>query len=274
MYSRPFRLHKRILYWVNLAIAVAMILSLLPFNIQLPGSIPDLGPEPASAQSQEQDAEQSLSLLAPDSPMSITAAGPAPIQTFFVPFPEDDIIEIDRVNIAGNGAVVNGIVTVVGITASQDNTVVYWDHHENGYETTINDPVQTNTLVLGDNNTANGNAATYCTTCSGDNIDKGDVLVFINNVPENTTATLFDAGDKIASSGLVAVDARRLALPCQQRRRRGHTACRRCRSLPQSKFGHRVSVAGGREWLGCVRGYTYVGYDIRRRHGCRGRSQQ
>jgi len=40
---------KRRLRWLNVAAILAMLFSILPFNVQLPGPLPDLGPETASA---------------------------------------------------------------------------------------------------------------------------------------------------------------------------------------------------------------------------------
>lgn len=40
---------KRRLRWLNVAAILAMLLGVLPFNVQLPGPLPDLGPETASA---------------------------------------------------------------------------------------------------------------------------------------------------------------------------------------------------------------------------------
>ena len=103
---------------------------------------------------------------------------PAGFQEFYVPLPA----ELARgvfVNIDNKPAVSAGMHYVVGVTASADNTTVYYDHWENGYST----------------------------GAAGDeivNLDKGQVHYFeSSNIPTNPrgTGTFYDGGDRIFVAG-------------------------------------------------------------------------
>ena len=106
------------------------------------------------------------------------SALPAGFQEFFAPMPADLTQDI-FVAIDNNPAVSNGMHYVVGVTASADNTVVYYDHWENG----------------------------YLTGAAGDVVvplSKGQVYKFESgNVPSSPrgTSTFFDGGDRVFVSG-------------------------------------------------------------------------
>ena len=59
-------------------------------------------------------------------------------QEFYIPMTESDIYDaLEIIFEEGTfGPVQQDIVTTVGITATQDGTVIYWDHHEDGFEAT------------------------------------------------------------------------------------------------------------------------------------------
>jgi uncharacterized repeat protein (TIGR01451 family) len=136
------------------------------------------------------------------------ALGETPAQTFFLSMPEDQVrtafIAIDT----GNGSIGSTMVSITSIAVTVNNTIIYYDQWEDGYEAASTTPVQASTLIFGDGNVANGNACTYAATlCSGDVLTAGAVLVLRNNVPSNPrgSATYFDAHDKVAVTQLVAV---------------------------------------------------------------------
>lgn len=103
---------------------------------------------------------------------------PAGFQEFYVPLPADLARQI-FVNIDNNPAVSTGMHYVVGVTASADNTTVYYDHWENG-------------LLTG---------------AAGDqvvNLNKGQVYYFeSSNIPSSPrgTGTYYDGGDRIFVAG-------------------------------------------------------------------------
>lgn len=128
--------------------------------------------------------------------LSLTAhaANPPPTQLFYVPFPEDN-------QLAG----FNSITTVavdpqavfVTFSAATDNTVIYYDHWEDGYERDITNPTQSTTLVFGDGNSANG----YPPGNASDMIPAGTVFSLRNYVVSTTLQSVldYDARDKVAS---------------------------------------------------------------------------
>lgn len=103
---------------------------------------------------------------------------PAGFQEFYVPLPADLARQI-FVNIDNDPVVSTGMHYVVGVTASADNTTVYYDHWENG-------------LLSG---------------AAGDqvvNLNKGQVYYFeSSNIPSSPrgTGTYYDGGDRIFVAG-------------------------------------------------------------------------
>lgn len=127
-------------------------------------------------------------------------AGPPPVITSYVPLPTDDYATaLNSVN-SSAGSVMN---ERIGITIAGDGAIVYYDHWEDGYESDIaNPPVGSTTHVWGDGDISNGNAATHCaTSCAGDLLSAGDVIILSNQVttPRNSTI-FFDGSDKVAST--------------------------------------------------------------------------
>lgn len=129
-----------------------------------------------------------------------TASNPAPSQVYYVPFPEDN-------QLAGYFGIstvsVDPLAVFVGFSASQDNTVIYYDHWEDGYEEDITDPKQSTTQVFGDGNPDNG----YPPGNAGDLIAAGTVFSLRNYVTTTTLQSVldFDARDKIASFKPISV---------------------------------------------------------------------
>ncbi|MCB0960871.1 MAG: tandem-95 repeat protein, partial [Acidimicrobiales bacterium] len=137
---------------------------------------------------------------------SPASALPAPVMTGYVPLPAD----------AFQGALA-GITTspgttldfTVGITNAGAGAVMYYDQWEDGFEPDLSNPTQSSTLVFGDGNTSNGNAATYCARCTGDTLPQGAALIMRNNVttPRSAGTTKFDGSDKVGSTRGFAITA-------------------------------------------------------------------
>jgi len=109
------------------------------------------------------------------------AALPAGFQEFFTPMPCDLTQDI-FVNIDNDPTVSNGMHYVVGVTASADNTVVYYDHWEDGYEYP-GDPGYPDEKVT---------------------LSKGQIHTFeSSNIPSSPRGTgqYYDGGDRIFVSG-------------------------------------------------------------------------
>lgn len=125
---------------------------------------------------------------------SAQAANPPPSQLFYVPFPEDN-------QLAGfsgiNAAAVDPLAVFVTFSAATDNTVIYYDHWEDGYEKDITNPTQSTTLVFGDGIPGNG----YPPGNAADLIPAGTVFSLRNYVQSTTLQSVldYDARDKVAS---------------------------------------------------------------------------
>jgi large repetitive protein len=128
--------------------------------------------------------------------LTVIAVGgnPPPTQLFYVPFPEDN-------QLAGfsgiNSVAVDPLAVFVTFSAATDNTVIYYDHWEDGYEKDITNPVQPTTLVFGDGNPANG----YPPGNAADLIPAGTVFSLRNYVTSTSLQAVldYDARDKVAS---------------------------------------------------------------------------
>lgn len=98
-------------------------------------------------------------------------------------------------------------VSVIG-----NDTYIYYDHWEDGYETDIANPGVGTTLVLANGILGDGCALEYyyppvaCTVDAEDDVDAGDILVFENPIDPTTPLTIdFDGRDKITSSKSTAI---------------------------------------------------------------------
>ncbi|MCX6028636.1 MAG: hypothetical protein NT169_04945 [Chloroflexi bacterium] len=155
--------------------------------------------------------------LTPDktsAPQAPAAANPAPVQLFYVPFPEDQLLTgLQAIESGGSGnAPTDPVQTYISIAAVANNTIVYYDQWENGYDADIANPLNLysagnlgGTQIWGDGKIANG-AAPGVITDAGDVINAGTVIVLNNTITTtNLLAIDFDGRDKIAATKTVAV---------------------------------------------------------------------
>lgn len=119
---------------------------------------------------------------------------PPPSQVYYVPFPEDKQLEAFQ---AITTVAVEPIAVFVTIAAAASDTVIYYDHWEDGYEADLTNPKQSSTLIYGDGNAANG----FPPGNPSDRIPAGTVFNLRNFVTTTTLGSVvdFDAGDKIGS---------------------------------------------------------------------------
>ena len=138
--------------------------------------------------------------------ISAKAADILPIQTFYIPYPEEQVHE-SLVNL--NTRILNGfensdtVVSIVSISSGFGGTILVYDQHEDGYEADITNPIQATTEIWGDGDLANGVAPGF----PDDLLDAGDIVVLDNHVdvPRNVADIKFDGGDKFITSRPVAV---------------------------------------------------------------------
>ncbi|MEZ5327486.1 MAG: hypothetical protein R3F19_20745 [Verrucomicrobiales bacterium] len=137
------------------------------------------------------------------------------VQTFFVPLPEAQVQSALKNIYSSTGSTMNGVVSIV---ATQDNTVIYYDQWENGYENDLNNPLsiynastnKSGTQIWGDADPSNGyppelNGSTN--TAQVDVITAKDVIALENNVslPRNPSTPLYDGRDQFGSTRALAV---------------------------------------------------------------------
>jgi hypothetical protein len=131
-----------------------------------------------------------------------------PSKTFYIPLPEPDIDQDSfKVINSGSGDILKSIIA---LAISTDDTVVWYDHWEDGYEPLISSPTQPNTEVWGDGNCSNGYAfGTSCNQDSDDRLVAGQSIVIQDSVDVDDTVTTstnrYDGRDKIVASFPIAM---------------------------------------------------------------------
>ncbi|HNB82373.1 MAG TPA: Ig-like domain-containing protein, partial [Chitinophagaceae bacterium] len=123
-------------------------------------------------------------------------------KVYYLPYPEDKAaVALDSMSSVAN--TYNTIRTVISLSMPYPGMIIRWDHWEDGFETDINNPAQSTTLVWGDGNPYNGIAPGYPT----DIIPAGAGIVLDNtmSIPRSTSTIMYDGGDKITSPGQLAV---------------------------------------------------------------------
>lgn len=135
------------------------------------------------------------------------AANSAPVQIFFVPLPEDQVRTAFLQLYNGTSATMHG---VIGLSVTANNTLIYYDQWENGYDTDIANPTNLysasnpgGTQIWGDGNPANGMPPGI----ASDLLNAGAVIVLENDIPipRNPATILYDGRDKIGSTKVTAV---------------------------------------------------------------------
>ncbi len=144
---------------------------------------------------------------------TVLANGFIPVQTFYVPLPEDHLLQ-SFTTIAGGRtgqyAPQNPIQSYLSIAVFADNTEIRYDQWENGFDINIANPAAVygpgqaaGTQIWGDGDPSNGYAPGY----PADILNAGDVVILTNAVVSTArgTTAVFDGGDKIVSSKPIAV---------------------------------------------------------------------
>jgi hypothetical protein len=103
------------------------------------------------------------------------------------------------------------ITTMISVTISTDNTVIWYDHWEDGFDVDATSkfaPASVSTKVWGDGNATNG-CAPKAPTCTHDSdvLKAGTAIVIQNDIPLPRIKTnfAFDGGDRIQASFPIAV---------------------------------------------------------------------
>ena len=141
-----------------------------------------------------------------------SSAQAMPVQFFYVPLPEDQLLTFFTAveNGGPSNAPTEPITSYITITAVADNTIIYYDQWENGYDIDIANTLDIysaanldGTQIWGDGNTVNGAPPGI----PSDLIDSGTLINLNNNVVTTTRQSVidFDGGDKIAATKTIAL---------------------------------------------------------------------
>ncbi|MFV8361651.1 Ig-like domain-containing protein, partial [Flavobacterium sp. LS1P3] len=125
-------------------------------------------------------------------------------KTFYLPFPENDTqLRQSLISAASANNLTAQARSIVSFAVPYPKTVIFYDHWEDGYEVSIDSPVQPSTLVWGDGILTNGTAPGYPT----DIIPPGGVITIDSNFPWNrpTSTVVFDGKDKVFSTANISV---------------------------------------------------------------------
>ena len=132
---------------------------------------------------------------------------PNPIQSYFVPVREQDLVR--EGNAEGTFETINfradesDIRSLISISVAADGTVVFYDHWEDGFELDPANPQQSTTRIWGDGDTGNGTAPGTI----NDLFAGGESFVVKSTVPvdRDTSDIFFDGGDLVSASFPIAV---------------------------------------------------------------------
>jgi hypothetical protein len=103
-------------------------------------------------------------------------------QTFYVPLPEQALF--DETFKILNGVARAPVTSITSIAVSTTDTLIWYDHWEDGYEADITNPKSSTTQIWGDGDASNGCApiAIICTNAN-DKLVAGDAILLENSVP-------------------------------------------------------------------------------------------
>jgi hypothetical protein len=128
-------------------------------------------------------------------------------QTFYVPLPEEALY-FETFKILNRWYARAPIISITSIAVSTSNTVIWYDHWEDGYDDDVANPKSSTTEIWGDGDASNGCAPTVsqCTDAN-DKLFPGDAILLENSVPipRNKNTIRYDGGDRITASYPVAV---------------------------------------------------------------------
>lgn len=156
-----------------------------------------------------------VSVLVAGAQLPASAANPPPVQLFYLPFPEDQLLQgLQAIEFSGSGVVPTDPVWVyISIAAIANNTLVYYDKWENGYDPDIANPTNIyspgnpgGTQIWGNQNILDG-APPGVVINAGDVVNAGTVIVLNNPVTSTAPVdTDFSARDKIAATKTISID--------------------------------------------------------------------
>jgi uncharacterized repeat protein (TIGR01451 family) len=140
-----------------------------------------------------------VSLLLCLSGLALAQAARIDAFTYYIPYPADMLDDqFDVANELDFRGV--GIATTISISVLRDDTLIYYDHWEDGFDANDTCPTSPTTQVWGDRDASNGSPPNV----PDDVLRRGDVIALQNTVPvepRDSNLLLFDGGDRIVSLG-------------------------------------------------------------------------
>ena len=134
---------------------------------------------------------------------SVAAPGANVLQTFFMPLPEDDMqISLNAID-AYRGLIGDEMQAAISMVIGTDNTTLYYDHWEDGYEEDITNPTQLTSQIWGDGYPDNGFPPGF----PDDLLEAGDVVRLEStiDVTRNSVTIEYDGRDKVATTYPIAM---------------------------------------------------------------------
>lgn len=129
------------------------------------------------------------------------------VQTYYVPLPEADLLDTFQDINSGQVAGAVNIQTLISIAVAADNTIIYYDHWEDGYDPDpINNP-QASTEIWGDLDSGNNGQQTII----NDILTSGTAFILANAIPlaredlNTSLPFLYDGKDRILTTLPIAV---------------------------------------------------------------------
>jgi hypothetical protein len=132
-----------------------------------------------------------------------------PLQTFYIPFPESSMFTDFFVPIRSDRSV-GPVVSIISLSISTDNTIIWYDHWEDGFDTNSANATDRSatTEIWGDGNAANG-CRPFAPTCTDatDLLMAGSSFVIQNSVaiPRDRFVKYWDGGDKVMTNFPIAI---------------------------------------------------------------------
>ena len=130
------------------------------------------------------------------------ARGATLVQDFYLPMPEAQISQANNAIVSGSAG---AIYSTFSILVTGDNTVIYYDQWEDGYEVNLGNPTQSSTQIWGDGNDAHGIPPGFAHNPLG--LPAGTVITLTNSVslPRNPSQLLWDGGDHIGATKALVI---------------------------------------------------------------------
>ena len=130
-----------------------------------------------------------------------------PVQTFFIPLPEESMFKDMFYQINPEKAR-PGVVTMLSMAIATDDTIIWYDHWEDGYDADVSNRTAPTTEIWGDGLASNGCPpdVEICTD-ETDILVAGQTVVIQNTIslPRNPTIFAYDGADRVQASYPIAI---------------------------------------------------------------------